>query len=96
MEVKKVMDDMLNKIAGKEELDKEDELEQRLRKLEVKEVMNDLLNKVAVNYVDTKFEKSILDVVGSISTYVGSVNTTSSEQYQDFNKNLKESFGYNL
>lgn len=64
--------------------------------MEVKEVMNDMLSKVAANYMDTKYDAAILDIVKTVEKYVGTVNDTSSKQYEDFNKNLKEAFGYNM
>jgi hypothetical protein len=55
-----------------------------------------MLNKVSQDYMDSKFEEAISEVVKSMQQYVGVVNDTSSLQYQDFNKSLKESFGFNM
>jgi hypothetical protein len=41
--------------------------------------MNDMINKVSSDYMDKKFEQSILDIVTSLSKYVGTVNDTSSK-----------------
>ena len=90
------MDALLNKVAGKEEIQREDKQKKRFEDIEVKAVMNDMLNKVSQDYMDTKFENSIMEIVKSLSGYVGTVNDTSSKQYEDFNKNLRESFSMSL
>ena len=48
-----------------------------------------MLSKVSVNHMDI----TITDIVKTVQKYVGTVNDTSSKQYDDFNKNLKEAFG---
>ena len=40
-----------------------------------------MLNKVAQNYMDKKFEDSIMEVAGSLNKYVGAVNESSSTLY---------------
>lgn len=36
--------------------------------------MNDMLNKVSANYMDSKFEQSIMELVNDLKDYVGNVN----------------------
>lgn len=58
--------------------------------------MNDILNKVTQNYMDTKYEDSIMEVAQSLNKYVSAVNDQSATLYQDFNQNLKDAFGMNM
>eukprot|EP00347_Sterkiella_histriomuscorum_P013165 403365759 len=95
-EVKKVMEAMLSQICGTEEMNAEQKLQQRLDQIEINATMNDMLNKVSQNYMDSKFEDSIMEVAQSLNKYVGAVNDSSANLYQDFNKNLKEAFGQNM
>ena len=46
--------------------------------------------------MDDKYTDALQEVADSIDNYVGIVNDTSSKQYDDFNKNIKEAFGQNL
>ena len=55
-----------------------------------------MLNKVSQDYMDTKYEEAILEVANSVSKYVGAVNESSSTLYNDFNQQLKETFGFNM
>jgi len=64
--------------------------------IEVRQVMQDLLDKVQTNYIDEKYDEANKELVGSISKYVGTVNDTSSAQYEEFNKQLKETFGTSM
>jgi uncharacterized protein YukE len=90
------MDAMLGLICGQEEMSEQEKMEKRLAEIEVNATMNDMLNKVSQNFMDSKFEEAILEVANSVSKYVGAVNESSSTLYQDFNKNLKETFGFNM
>lgn len=80
-EVKALVDDLTNQIGAQDENRKEKHLKNRLNDIEVRNVMADMLNKVSQNYMDSKFEDSIMEIVKSLQAYVGSANETSSAQY---------------
>ena len=64
----------------------------KLIEMEVRGVMNDLINKVS----QANIEYTLQDVVSSLQKHVDTVNEITKQQYEDFNKQLKESFGYNM
>lgn len=74
-EVKFVLDKIIAKIAGEDDMQKELTIDQRIAKLEVKEVLNDLVNKVSTNYL----EQSVLGFNEAVQGYVGQVNQSSKD-----------------
>ncbi|CDW91573.1 UNKNOWN [Stylonychia lemnae] len=95
-EVKKLMQDMMNKICASEEMDEQQKLQQRLDQIEVNALMNDLINKATQNVMDKKFEDEILNFTMLIDQFVSSANQNSAVLYQDFNKSIKEAFGQTM
>lgn len=54
------------------------------------------MTKASLDATDEKFEDALKEVAESIDQYIGVVTDTSKNQYEDFNKNLKNEFGKNL
>jgi len=55
-----------------------------------------MMTKASLDATDEKLEEEMKAVAESIEQYIGVVNDTSKNQYDDFNKNLKAEFGKNL
>ena len=54
--------------------------------------MDSLVNKVSANYI----EDNVAQFNGVVQGFVGQINQSSTDQYQQFNQALKDSFGANL
>lgn len=59
-------------------------------------VMAEMINKVANNAIEDKVEENLLDIANQIDKFAQTINDNNNQQYENFNNNLKKSFGQNL